>query len=367
MTIEFPPIEAYESAFEPAEPMPAAPQRMFQDSATFTADFTPPDYLVDGIIQRRFIYSMTAPTGSGKTAILLLLAAHAALGRPLAGRDIPKSRVAYLAGENPDDVRMRWIAMAEKLEFDLAAIDVHFIPGTFSLTAMEKQIAKEAKAAGGFHLVIVDTSAAFFEGKDENSNTELGKHARILRRFTTLPGEPTVIVAAHPTKNATNEGLLPRGGGAFLAEVDGNLVIKKSDSVVDLSWQGKFRGADFEPIGFKLETVTTDSLKDSRGRKIPTVMASPIAASERAAMADTAMRNEDQVLILLADGAQSSIAAIAEALGWISFRGEPQKSRAKRALDNLKAARMVETIRGRWQLTDKGRKEAQRVENGADA
>jgi hypothetical protein len=37
----------------------------------FLKGFIPPDYLIDGILQRRFIYSLTAPTGGGKTAIAL--------------------------------------------------------------------------------------------------------------------------------------------------------------------------------------------------------------------------------------------------------------------------------------------------------
>ena len=38
-----------------------------------------------------------------------------------------------------------------------------------------------------------------------------------------MPGEPCVIVACHPVKNASDDNLIPRGGGAFLNEVDGNL------------------------------------------------------------------------------------------------------------------------------------------------
>jgi hypothetical protein len=35
--------------------------------------------------------------------------------------------------------------------------------------------------------------------------------------------------------------------GAFLAEIDGNLIYKKDDSAIELHWQGKFRGPDFAP------------------------------------------------------------------------------------------------------------------------
>src|SRR5262245_23208465 len=65
-----------------------APLKLLQSSAEFVANFMPPDYLVDGLLQRRYVYSLTAPTGSGKTAIVLLLAAHVARGKPLAGCDV---------------------------------------------------------------------------------------------------------------------------------------------------------------------------------------------------------------------------------------------------------------------------------------
>jgi Toprim-like len=38
-------------------------------STEFVAGFTPPDYLVVGWLQRRFVYSLTAATGDGKTAV----------------------------------------------------------------------------------------------------------------------------------------------------------------------------------------------------------------------------------------------------------------------------------------------------------
>ena len=88
---------------------------------------------------------------------------------------------------------------------------------------------------GGVTLVIVDTSAAYFEGDDENNNTQAGKHARLLRRLTTVSGAPTVLVACHPTKAASNDSLLPRGGGAFLNEMDGNLACQKHDAIIDVT------------------------------------------------------------------------------------------------------------------------------------
>ena len=55
-------------------------------------------------------------------------------------------------------------------------------------------------------------------------------------------------MTCHPTKNPDMDNLLPRGGGAFLNEMDGNLVAIKNNSVVTVHWHGKFRGPDFAPI-----------------------------------------------------------------------------------------------------------------------
>jgi Bifunctional DNA primase/polymerase, N-terminal len=47
---------------------PSLPKRLLQSSAQFTGSFVPPDPLISGILQRRFIYALTGHTGRGKTA-----------------------------------------------------------------------------------------------------------------------------------------------------------------------------------------------------------------------------------------------------------------------------------------------------------
>ena len=107
---------------------------LIESSLLFTSSFTPPDYLIDEVLQRRFVYSMTAPTGGGKTSLALCMAAHLDLGRPLGGHEVEKCKVLFLAGENPDDVCMRWIKLCEELELDHSQVGVHFLPHVVSLT-----------------------------------------------------------------------------------------------------------------------------------------------------------------------------------------------------------------------------------------
>lgn len=189
------------------------PRSIIISSKDFTDHFTPPDYLIDGVAQRRFLYSMTGNTGAGKTAVALRIAAHVALGEQLGEYEVDKGAVLYFAGENPDDLRMRWMALSEQMPFDRSTIDVHFVVGAeVEISKIKERIEAEVQALGGISLVIVDTSAAYFNCEDcddENNNVQARKHAAMFRSLTKLPGGPTVLVLAHPTKNVKSDNLLP--------------------------------------------------------------------------------------------------------------------------------------------------------------
>jgi hypothetical protein len=342
---------------EPASSEAAGP--LIKSSAEFVKDFIPPNYLVDGLLQRRYCYALTARTGDGKTAIALLLAASVAMGIPFGGHATEKDRVLFFAGENPDDSRARWIAMSVAMNFDVDKVDVHFIPGKFKISALIDRIKAEVEALGGVALIIVDTSATYFEGKDENDNVQAGEHAARLRSLTELPGGPTVLVNCHPVKNAQDDNLSPRGGGAFVAEVDGNLTAVKDDGVVTLHWQVKFRGPDFVPLAFMLKADTYDRLRDSKGRLMPTVIAKHLTDTAQEEMTKVARSDDDMVLQALKDGAGGvSIADLAKQLNWLNARLEPNKSKAQRTVSRLKKAKLVQLDRGRYALTDKGKKAA---------
>jgi hypothetical protein len=324
---------------ENAEP---ADRPLIKTSAEFVADFMPPDYVLDGILQKRFCYSFTGKTGAGKTAILLRTSAHVWLCQLLGEREVAQGRVLYFAGENPTDIQMRWIALAQQMGFDINASGVHFIPGTFKISELRERIQKEAERVGDFTLVNVDTSAAYFEGDNENDNRQQGEHARRLRGLTTMPGGPCVIVACHPPKNAGDDNLQPRGGGAFIAEMDGNLTARKHDNgTVEMHWQGKFRGPDFAPLPWQLRTVTHERLKDTKGRLIPTVVASYLSAAAQEEMATAAQSKDNQLLTLLIDHGSASMTELATLLQWNMKDGAPYKMAVSRALDRLHADKLI--------------------------
>jgi hypothetical protein len=338
-------------------------------STEFVAGFVPPDYLIDGLCQKRFFYSLTAPTGAGKTAIAMLIAMSVGLGRKLAWRNVEQGRVLYLAGENPDDIRMRWIAMGEHQSFDIHDIPVFFRPGIFRISAMTEKIEGWAKELGGIALVIIDTSAAYFLGDEENSNVQAGAHARMMRGLCGLPGEPCVIACCHPVKHADTENMLPRGGGAYIAEVDGNLTGAREDTVVKLHWQGKFRGPDFEAMPFELLTVEAKGLVDSKGRSIPTVIASAISEQQEQQREQDATGQEDALLVIMLANDGASISELATLAGWFWENKQggqrPHKSKVDRVLKRLKHDHLVTLERKHWRLSEAGKKAAEKAERSS--
>jgi hypothetical protein len=353
------------------QPSPSPPQSSprILSSAEFVAGFVPPDYVLEGVLQRRFIYSLTGKTGAGKTAIMLRIAAHVGEGKKLGDHDVEAGRVLYFAGENADDVRMRWIAMAQQMDFDIETIDVHFIAGTFKFSEMIERIRVEIAKVGEVTLIMIDTSAAYFEGDNENDNKQIGDHARRTRAFTGMPGNPCVVTACHPVKNASDDNLLPRGGGAFIAEIDGNLTARSDAGSVELSTQGKFRGPDFTPMFFQLRTVTHERLKDGRGRLIPTVVASPLSEQAREDIAKAMRSKEDELLVALLDPAnqRASKTDLARRLGWKMGNGEPYRVLVSRVLETLKKEKLITIKRGVITLTEEGKKAADQACSGASS
>lgn len=344
--------------------------------AEFIMGFVAPDYLVDGLLQRRFIYALTGQTGHAKTAIALLIAelvSSSDKNAMLGTHRVDKGRVIYLVGENPDDVRMRVIGSDAKRDDAPARDDIWFIPGIFDIAKMMGAIETDLREHGEAALIIVDTSAAYFLGNEELSNTQMGGYARILRELTKLPGGPCVLVLCHPTKHVTEPTqLLPRGGGAYLAEMDGNLTLwRLSDDMVELH-HTKIRGPGFQAMTFKLESVLTEKLRDRKGRPISTVRAIAISQREEDQRVTQAEDEEDRVLAaMLAKPPDigGSFAVWAQDIGWVTGDGEVYKKKVERIVKKLSAKKPKLTVenRSKWGLTEDGktiaRKAAMRLES----
>lgn len=346
--------------------VPAAPQPdMLTSSRDFVAGFVPPEYLIDDTVQRRYFYSMTAQTGVGKTAIAMRWMAQVVAGRAIGSREVQQGDVLYLAGENPQDVLYRWIVLSREMDIDPETDRVTWLVGTKDLNSVADAISAEvARKNLNLALIVVDTAAAYNFGDNENDNTQAGNYARQLRSLVNLPGGPCVIALCHPTKRAADDDLMPRGGGAFLAEVDGNMAVARKDAMLVVTPFGKFRGSMSWSHHYEIEVVKDHpKLKDARGRQMSSVVARPV--HDGAVVVNERRADTDMMLVLNAvQSAPASTATdLARFLGWTYGKnGDLNHTKVKRHLDALEKQKLVKSTLGRWKTSSAG----QQALNDAD-
>jgi len=337
---------------------PASQPSRIKTGADFVKNHKPPEWLIDGIVQGGRLYACTSLTGHGKTAVWLFNACMIQAGRMVGNLDVSKGNVLILAGENPEDLAARMLGMAR--DYKLRAADLPYVlPGAFGMDedAIDRLKLEIGALGVDLCLIIGDTAASFFPGEDENNNVEAGDYARRLRTLTECPGNPAVIVLCHPTKNAATDNLLPRGGGAFLNELDCNLTLWSTvpGEVTALHWHGKIRGPDFPTLSYKIIPART-GLKDGKGRDEMTVVVEPLDESSAANQTKQRLSNEDAILRQISEHPGRSQAEMAREAGWIDAAGQPERYRVHRAIAALKADKLISQPRmgGGWKLTTSG-------------
>jgi hypothetical protein len=213
-------------------------------------------------------------------------------------------------------------------------------------------LAADAKQRGPFQLVCYDTFQAGFSGKDFNNNAETLDHAKNLRELTTLPGNPSVLVACHPVKNPSRDNLEPYGGGSVMNEFDGNMTLWNEGGSIELAWN-KVRGPEFEPRSFRIELLGSPDILDNKGRQPQLPVMRPMSqqtVDDRRTASDA---DDLRLLHLLRDQPTTSQGGIASTLGWY-------KSKVNRKLRDLTSGGYVHCALGKYALTAK----AERAMNG---
>ncbi|MCQ4189926.1 AAA family ATPase [Methylocystis suflitae] len=328
----------------------------------FCAEYTPVEFLLDGVIERAKLYTMTAPTGAGKTTMLASLALAIAAGRDdVFRRETPQGRVLYCSFENPDDFRVKLMAAAEAHRIEIGAINANF--DILDVLRDPKALCKNAERSGPYALAIIDTLQAAFQGDDSNSNDQVKKFAQGIHPITKLKGRPSVIMAAHPVKGADKDKLVPYGGGALLNYVDGNYTLWKpqSSNVATLHYQGKFRGSTFNPISLDISGFES-SLLDAKGRRrwlpVARIMDSEAAAGATAREERDALSMDARWLHAISRAPEATQDALSQTMG-------VSRPAAQRRLSKLKEQGLLALLDGKRVLTDAGRQKLAEAEMAA--
>jgi hypothetical protein len=163
--------------------------------------------------------------------------------------------------------------------------------------------------------------------------------------------------------------MVPRGGGAFIAEVDGNLAVVKKDGHLVLAPFHKFRGDMSWSEHYEIEVVRDHpKLRDARGRQMNSVFARPIGTGSIAVLEKRADIDMQSVLNAVHTNPSATPTNLARSLGWtFGPKEQPNVNRAKRILNLLSKDKLVRQVMGKWRITPAGEKELNAIDRARPA
>jgi len=280
-----PKFEADDPEPQPVEVTPQTIQDFpIDDSAAFLSDLRPLEYLIDGLLPRGVTYSLTGHAGHGKTTLAIQFAISVALGELFGDRSTAKGSVLFLAGENPYNVKWQYAAALAARDLNPDQVPIYFVQGRFSIKEWSEVLRSKLSTIPNLKLVVVDSLQAFFEGDNDNDNTQMVEMAHKMRSLCDVENRPAQLIIAHPAgKVPSKDNLVPRGGGAFLNEIDGNLTVWSQDaSQQTLHHSQKFRGAGFDPMEWVMQIHEFPHLTDIHGTPLKLPVSRPETVIEKA-------------------------------------------------------------------------------------
>lgn len=253
----FPAIEEDAEDAEDAEP-PANILPFVQ--ASNLPDWEPPRELIEGFITEGSMTVIYGDSNTGKSFLMLDMAAHLVTGRPWFGRRIRQGAVVYLAAESPRSImdRSRAIEMhtgvsLEHLFITTCPIDL-FDPNGSTMAVVETVRHIQRTHGVEVVLIVIDTLARAMGAGDENKTQDMGvlvKHSDLIRQAL-----DTAIAYVHHTGKDASRGA--RGSTALRAATDTEIEVRDPGDdkprEFELTKQRDLPSKG-EVLGFTLKTV----------------------------------------------------------------------------------------------------------------
>jgi hypothetical protein len=312
------------------------------------ADLKPLEYVIENLLVKGYLYTLTARNNHGKTTLAVLMAATVSKGDNFGANRTKQGRVLLLSGENAYDTDLKLRALGDRIDLD----QVDVLDGSFEMRLNWPHILSQ-NSHYIYDLVICDSLQSYFVDGDPNSNAEAKEHVKAFRNLSKLPGNPTVVVLAHPVKNPDPSNLVPYGGGSIINEIDTNLTLNLVDGVATLS-HTKLRQSSFPEMKFELVIDELDGMENNFGGKVTSSRFEAIDYVSAQKMEDEAFYAREKLIkALLAGGGSKSFLA-RDVFG--DDTGE-STSRIQRMINILRKEKIV-TPAGAYALTPHGRKVA---------
>ncbi len=211
-----------------------------------------PAYLVDGLVEEGAFALLYARPGGFKTFVALGLAASVATGAPWMGRPVVRGDVVYVAAEGSRGLEKRAAAWEHYHGIAISGMRVVRTPVNFTDPDAVADLVADLRDAG-IHpaLVVVDTLARCFGGRNENATEDMSRFVAGVDAVRAAFGCCTLVVH-HKPYGADK----PRGSSALEGAADTMIEGTRSGDVLTLSCTKQKDGDHFDPI--RLESVEVD-------------------------------------------------------------------------------------------------------------
>ena len=250
---------AWKDQPEAAAPIPMDAPRSFPPSWGLLDDvqvlqLPDPEFLIDGVLQRRGVGVLYGPSGSGKTTFVAHTMVTLATGRDWFGRRIcQRGSSVYVATEDPSGFKVRLAAAKRAAHLPLAeSIGVFTFREPIDLrdgSSVDafRRFLKHAAFPMPLEAIVVDTYAAATPGASENSSedtTTAMVHAQAWRDALGV----TVVLVHHTNAAGSRE----RGHSAMRGAADFMISVTPVDDVIHLECSKQRNAAPFDKLCLKL-------------------------------------------------------------------------------------------------------------------
>lgn len=230
-----------------------------------------PRDFVEGVLFNNQMSVIVGPPGSGKTFVLLDLAAHVALGLNWQGCAVDQLPVLYIALEGSSGMKRRLQAWCKHHDNRTPhALPIHFADGSLNIredAATRKKIIEYA-LTHGIKWIIIDTLSRAMAGGDENGAGDMGGAFLGADEIRRLSGAHVSIVH-HTGKDQSKGG---RGSSLLLGNIDTEIQISRDGVKRSARLTKQKEGEDGTQWQFKLETVQL-GYQDQRGKPVSSAVA----------------------------------------------------------------------------------------------
>lgn len=253
---------------EEAQPVPQPPAPRFRLLSADDVTNTPPmQWTLKGILPRRGVGQAYGASMSGKSFLLLNMAAHIAEGKDWHDFRVKQTPVVYVALEGEEGFRQRIRALLHWRGRPLSP-DLHFVMQPFAINTAADVAALSPCIPKGA-LVIIDTQNASCPLVDENSAKDIGgiiEGAKNLARAI----DGFVLLVAHTGKEP---GRGPRGSSAQIPAWDACIEVVRNGQHREWITRKVKDGQDGQRFPFRLAVI--DLGEDEDGDRITSCVALP--------------------------------------------------------------------------------------------